>query len=169
MPLLAGRKNIGHNVKVEEEAGKPKKQAVAIALSKARGKDIESTSQKKLRLAHRMLADSEDELDAARRRGEPASIIRDLIDEVKDAQQYLRDMKSSAKDALPLPVAVRGRGAESFAKGDKVTTDVTPHAGIVLSVEGSGDMAKVLVRFGAPDKYGVSDVRKLYAYLLRKA
>lgn len=40
MPLLPGKKNIGHNVTVEERAGKPKKQAVAIALHKA-GKDSE--------------------------------------------------------------------------------------------------------------------------------
>jgi hypothetical protein len=42
MPLLAGKKNIGHNIKVEEEHGKPRRQAVAIALSKAgvsKGKD----------------------------------------------------------------------------------------------------------------------------------
>jgi len=35
MPLLEGKKNVGHNIKVEEEHGKPKKQAVAIALNKA--------------------------------------------------------------------------------------------------------------------------------------
>jgi hypothetical protein len=33
MPLLKGKKNIGHNIKVEEKAGKPKKQAIAIALN----------------------------------------------------------------------------------------------------------------------------------------
>ena len=31
MPLLKGKKNIGHNIKTEEQAGKPKKQAIAIA------------------------------------------------------------------------------------------------------------------------------------------
>lgn len=36
MPLLKGKKNIGHNIKLEEEAGKPKKQALAIALNVAR-------------------------------------------------------------------------------------------------------------------------------------
>lgn len=35
MPLLPGKKNIGHNIKVEENHDKPKKQAVAIALRKA--------------------------------------------------------------------------------------------------------------------------------------
>jgi hypothetical protein len=34
MPLLKGKENIGHNIKVEEET-KPKKQAIAIALHKA--------------------------------------------------------------------------------------------------------------------------------------
>ena len=36
MPLLPGKSNIGHNIEVEQAAGKPHKQAVAIALSKAR-------------------------------------------------------------------------------------------------------------------------------------
>jgi hypothetical protein len=36
MPLLPGKKNIGHNIKEEEKAGKPVKQAQAIALNVAR-------------------------------------------------------------------------------------------------------------------------------------
>jgi hypothetical protein len=63
----------------------------------------------------------------------------------------------------------KAKDSEEFGQGDKVRTDVTPKIGTILGVEGSGDMAKVLVRFGEPDKYGVSDVRKLYAYLLRKS
>ncbi len=39
MPLLKGKKNIGHNVKVEEQAGKKPKQAVAIALNVANVKN----------------------------------------------------------------------------------------------------------------------------------
>jgi len=35
MPLLSGKKNIGHNIETEEAAGKPHDQAVAIALNKA--------------------------------------------------------------------------------------------------------------------------------------
>jgi hypothetical protein len=35
MPLLKGKENIGHNVTTEENAGKPKAQAVAIALKTA--------------------------------------------------------------------------------------------------------------------------------------
>jgi hypothetical protein len=35
MPLLKGKKNIGHNIETEESAGKPNKQAVAIALREA--------------------------------------------------------------------------------------------------------------------------------------
>ena len=35
MPLLKGKANIGHNIKAEEAAGKPKKQAIAIALNVA--------------------------------------------------------------------------------------------------------------------------------------
>jgi hypothetical protein len=65
--------------------------------------------------------------------------------------------------------SVHAKDSEDFKPGDRVGTDVTPKSGVVLSVDGSGDMAKVLVRFGSPDKYGVSDVRKLYAHLLRKS
>ena len=36
MPLLPSEKNIGHNIRVEKAAGKPHKQAVAIALNTAR-------------------------------------------------------------------------------------------------------------------------------------
>jgi len=70
--------------------------------------------------------------------------------------------------AIAMSKAGKANDVEEFKQGDKVTTDVTPQVGVVLSVEGTGDNAKVLVRFGKPDKYGVSDVRKLYAYLLRK-
>jgi len=70
--------------------------------------------------------------------------------------------------AIAMSKAGKAKDVEEFKQGDKVTTDVTSQVGVVLSVEGTGDNAKVLVRFGKPDKYGVSDVRKLYAYLLRK-
>jgi len=36
MPLLKGKKNIGKNIKTEIAHGKPRKQAIAIALSVAR-------------------------------------------------------------------------------------------------------------------------------------
>jgi hypothetical protein len=36
MPLLPGKKAIGHNIEVEQAAGKPHRVAVAIALSVAR-------------------------------------------------------------------------------------------------------------------------------------
>lgn len=39
MPLLAGKENVGHNIEVEQKAGKPHKQAVAIALNKEREGD----------------------------------------------------------------------------------------------------------------------------------
>lgn len=46
MPLLKGKENIGHNIEVEQEHGKPHKQAVAIALRTAgvpkKGKDMRS-------------------------------------------------------------------------------------------------------------------------------
>lgn len=35
MPLLKGKKNVGRNIKTEMAAGKPQKQAVAIALNVA--------------------------------------------------------------------------------------------------------------------------------------
>ena len=36
MPLKTGKKNIGKNIKTEMKAGKPRKQAIAIALSVAK-------------------------------------------------------------------------------------------------------------------------------------
>jgi len=41
------KKAIGHNIKVEEEAGKPKKQAVAIALNVARQAGAKIPKKKK--------------------------------------------------------------------------------------------------------------------------
>lgn len=40
MPLISGssRKVVGHNIKKEEESGKPRKQAIAIALNVANKK-----------------------------------------------------------------------------------------------------------------------------------
>ncbi|HNV97649.1 MAG TPA: hypothetical protein PKL13_05130 [bacterium] len=38
MPLLKGKKNIGRNIKTELKHGKPRKQAIAIALSAAGAK-----------------------------------------------------------------------------------------------------------------------------------
>jgi hypothetical protein len=35
MPLLSGKKNVSKNIKTEIAAGKPRRQAVAIAYSKA--------------------------------------------------------------------------------------------------------------------------------------
>lgn len=35
MPLLKGKKNIGRNIKTEMAAGKPRRQAIAIALNVA--------------------------------------------------------------------------------------------------------------------------------------
>jgi len=38
MPLYKGKKNIGKNIKTEIKAGKPQKQAIAIALNVSRKK-----------------------------------------------------------------------------------------------------------------------------------
>jgi hypothetical protein len=38
MPLKSGKKNIGKNIKTEMAHGKPRKQAIAIALSVAKRK-----------------------------------------------------------------------------------------------------------------------------------
>ncbi len=50
MPLLPGKKNIGHNIKTEENAGKSKKQSIAIALNVARESGANIPKQKKNRL-----------------------------------------------------------------------------------------------------------------------
>jgi hypothetical protein len=48
MPLLKGKKNIGHNIKTEEAAGKKPSQAIAIALNTARrgGEEIKKPRKK---------------------------------------------------------------------------------------------------------------------------
>ena len=47
MPLLPGKKNIGRNIKTELAAGKSRKQAIAIALSKANDKPKKTRRKKK--------------------------------------------------------------------------------------------------------------------------
>lgn len=84
-----------------------------------------------------------------------------------EQNEAVKNLSRLLGDSFDRAGAARDGG--TFKKGDHVTTDVTPQTGVVLSVEGTGDMAKVLVQFGKPDKYDVSDVRKLYAYLLRRA
>jgi hypothetical protein len=47
MPLLPGKKNIGKNIETEQEAGKPRKQAIAIALDTARKSGADVAEKKK--------------------------------------------------------------------------------------------------------------------------
>tara|TARA_R100001143_G_C3284721_1_gene98380 strand:- start:225 stop:392 length:168 start_codon:yes stop_codon:yes gene_type:complete len=47
MPLKKGKSNIGENIKELRKAGKPQKQAVAIALSTAKGKSAPKRSKKR--------------------------------------------------------------------------------------------------------------------------
>ena len=49
MPLLKGKKNIGKNIKTEISHGKPRKQAIAIALSVANKKKYRSSSDGKVK------------------------------------------------------------------------------------------------------------------------
>ena len=46
MPLLKGKKNMGHNIKVEMEHGKPQKQSIAIACKMAKKKMAEGGESK---------------------------------------------------------------------------------------------------------------------------
>mgnify|MGYP001614106367 CR=1 FL=1 len=50
MPLLAGKKNIGRNIKTEQAHGKPHRTAVAIALETARRSGAKIPNKKKKRL-----------------------------------------------------------------------------------------------------------------------
>ncbi len=48
MPLYKGKKNVGRNIKTEMKAGKPRRQAIAIALNVARkGKKRVKKAKKK--------------------------------------------------------------------------------------------------------------------------
>lgn len=51
MPLLSGKENIGRNIQTEEEAGKPRRQAIAIALSVARRSGAKIPEKPKSRLS----------------------------------------------------------------------------------------------------------------------
>lgn len=55
MPLLGGKKNVGRNIEVEEAAGKPHAQAVAIALDVARRSGAD-TKEKKARQGLKRMA-----------------------------------------------------------------------------------------------------------------
>ena len=46
MPLKGGKKNIGKNIEIEQEQGKPHKQAVAIALNVARKSGVKIPKKK---------------------------------------------------------------------------------------------------------------------------
>jgi hypothetical protein len=46
MPLLPGKKNIGHNISEMEKAGHPKSQAIAASLNKARESGVKIPKKK---------------------------------------------------------------------------------------------------------------------------
>ena len=101
MPLLSGKKNIGHNIAVERAAGKPEDQAVAIAMSKAgesKGKD----------------SDDDSPIEAYGVKGLKSSPWRKTFKSQKDFERWLDKNKGDvevqgtrkAEDDLPAPVAV---------------------------------------------------------------
>lgn len=47
MPLLKGKKNIGHNIKEMEASGHPKNQAIAASLNEARKSGVKMPKKKK--------------------------------------------------------------------------------------------------------------------------
>jgi len=49
MPLLKGKKNIGRNIKTEMAHGKPRKQAIAIALDVARRSGVNIPKKRKVK------------------------------------------------------------------------------------------------------------------------
>jgi hypothetical protein len=51
MPLLKGKKNIGTNIKTEISAGKPRRQAIAIALNVARKSGAKIKKKKRIKKA----------------------------------------------------------------------------------------------------------------------
>lgn len=94
MPLLPGKKNIGHNVKVEQEHGKPHKQAVAIALSESRkGKDVSELSKLRKELKQQELAYS------TWQGQEPKPFDRNRIDWLRNEVTRLTTEESAAQAA----------------------------------------------------------------------
>ncbi|GEM_PF-1383264 len=47
MPLLPGKKNIGHNIKEMEKAGHPRNQSIAASLNEARKSGVKIPKKKK--------------------------------------------------------------------------------------------------------------------------
>jgi len=108
MPLLSGKKNVGHNIEAEIQAGKPHKQAVAIALSKAGGKDA---YEKKTEL---FSANGSVQADKAHKLAE-AFLKQKMAEGFVGYQGRYGDgfsvtyWKPAAKDSLPAPIPVHGK------------------------------------------------------------
>lgn len=56
MPLLPGKKNIGHNISEMENAGHPKKQAIAASLNEARKSGAKIPKKPKKKEMHHVSA-----------------------------------------------------------------------------------------------------------------
>jgi tetratricopeptide (TPR) repeat protein len=149
MPLLAGKKNIGHNIKVEEEAGKPKKQAVAIALNKAGGKDDRSLGS-----LQRELAEEESILREVRKPGhsQHGGNTREIEEKIKDLKYEIK--RAQSRDSLR-PVPVNDSGYASKLLKDVRVAWTQRDYGMCI------DMCEDAIKAGAEGE----DLRELKQYL----
>jgi hypothetical protein len=112
MPLLKGKANIGHNIKVEEATGKPHKQAVAIAMNKSREHDVAPVKDEALqgeeykavtKLAHELGTSYGETVSAW------LATSGNLKQRYEKARETLmKEVKSVAADANAQPGAYRG-------------------------------------------------------------
>ena len=119
MPLLKGKKNIGHNVKVEEAAGKKPSQAVAIALNKAgvsKGKDDAQPTT--LQEAKKLEQECASELSAVLSNLASTSYQKQVArTNWHIACNYVAEFTSKAEDDLPTPVRVAGAARDAEEDG----------------------------------------------------
>lgn len=123
MPLLAGKENVGRNIKTEQAHGKPHKQAVAIALNKERASDAIDPREGDERWARR-LQKGVDKLSGAVK-----SKAQRLLDN-GEFEQVEELLQMRATDVLPVTDDFEEEGFEPMesngGKGRAAWEDVKP-------------------------------------------
>lgn len=112
-PLKEGssQATVSHNIAVERNAGKPEKQAVAIAMSKAgKSKDSKTKDDSKAEIMDEIKAVRED-IAECKKEGRNYQDLLLVLQDLEKEWQIAKDTKSSAKDkALKALDSLKKRG-----------------------------------------------------------